>query len=88
MRIHAGLPKMFWDEAVNTAAYLINHGLSIPLDGKIPEEVWSGKEVNLLHLRVFCCISHIDSAERSKLDAKSNKCVFVGYGGDDFGYRF
>ena len=31
---------------------------------------------------------HIDSAERSKLDAKSNKCVFVGYGGDEFSYRF
>ena len=90
MRIHAGLPKMFWAEAVNTAAYLINHGPSIPLDGKIPKEVWSGKEVNLSHLRVFGCISyvHIDSAERSKLDAKSNKCVFVGYGGDEFGYRF
>ena len=90
MRIHAGLPKMFWDEAVNTAAYLINRGPSIPLDGKIPEEVWSGKEVNLSHLRVFVCISyvHIDFAERSKLDAKSNKCVFVGYGGDEFGYRF
>ena len=90
MRMHAGLPKMFWAEAVNTAAYLINRGPSIPLDGKIPEEVWSGKEVNLSHLRVFGCISyvHIDSAERSKLDAKSNKCVFVGYGGDEFGYRF
>ena len=90
MRIHAGLPKMFWAEAVNTAAYLINRGPSIPLDGKIPKEVWSGKEVNLSHLRVFGCISyvHIDSTERSKLDCKSNKCVFVGYGGDEFGYRF
>ena len=90
MRIHAGLPKMFWAEAVNTAAYLINRGPSIPLDGKISEEVWSGKEVNLSHLRVFGCISyvHIDSTERSKLDAKSNKCVFVGYGGEEFGYRF
>ena len=90
MRIHAGLPKMFWAEAVNTAAYLINRGPSIPLDGKIPKEVWSGKEVNLSHLRVFGCISyvHIDSAERSKLDAKSNKCVFVGYGDDEFGYQF
>ena len=90
MKIHAGLPKMFWAEAVNTVAYLINRGPSIPLDGKVPEEVWSEKAVNLSHLRVFGCISyvHIDSAERSKLDAKLNKCVFVGYGGDEFGYRF
>ncbi|KAL5823214.1 hypothetical protein ACOSQ4_021114 [Xanthoceras sorbifolium] len=90
MRLHAGLPKMLWAEAVNTAAYLINRGPSVPLDGGIPEEVWSGKEVNISHLRVFGCISyvHIDSAKRSKLDAKSKKCVFVGYGGDEFGYRF
>ncbi|KAE8692624.1 Retrovirus-related Pol polyprotein from transposon TNT 1-94 [Hibiscus syriacus] len=90
MRIHAGLPKFLWAEAINTAAYLINRGPSVPLDGRIPEEVWSKKEINLSHLRVFGCISyvHIDSAERSKLDAKSNKCAFVGYGGDEFGYRF
>ncbi|KAE8728571.1 hypothetical protein F3Y22_tig00004205pilonHSYRG00041 [Hibiscus syriacus] len=89
MRIHAGLPKFLWAEAINTAAYLINRGPSVPLDGGIPEEAWSKKEINLSYLRVFGCISyvHINSAERSKLDAKSNKCVFVGYGGDEFGYR-
>ncbi|KAE8675966.1 hypothetical protein F3Y22_tig00111640pilonHSYRG00200 [Hibiscus syriacus] len=90
MRIHAELPKFIWAEAINTAAYLINRGPSVSLDGRIPEEVWSKKEINLSHLRVFGCISyvHIDYAERSKLDAKSNKCAFVGYGGDEFGYRF
>lgn len=90
MRIHAGLPKIFWAEAVNTAAYLINRGPSVPLDGGIPEEVWRRKEVNLSHLKVFGCISyvHIDSADRSKLDSKSNKCVFIGYGDEEFGYRF
>ncbi|KAE8689989.1 cytochrome P450 71A9-like [Hibiscus syriacus] len=90
MRIHAGLPKFLWAEAINTATYIINCGPSVPLDGRIPEEVWSKKEINLSHLRVFGCISyvHIDSAERSKLDAKSNKCVFVGYDDDEFGYRF
>ncbi|KAE8664296.1 hypothetical protein F3Y22_tig00112801pilonHSYRG00056 [Hibiscus syriacus] len=90
MRIHARLSKLLWAEAINTAAYLINREPSVPLDGGITEEAWSKKEINLSHLRVFGCISyvHINSAERSKLDAKSNKCVFVGYGGDEFGYRF
>ncbi|KAE8707982.1 hypothetical protein F3Y22_tig00110365pilonHSYRG00123 [Hibiscus syriacus] len=39
MRIHVGLPKFLWPEAINTAAYLINRGPSIPLDGGIPEEI-------------------------------------------------
>ncbi|KAK2996986.1 hypothetical protein RJ639_025946 [Escallonia herrerae] len=27
------------------------------------------------------------SEERKKLDSKSQKCVFIGYGGDEYGYR-
>uniref|UniRef100_A0A2N9H7K1 Retrovirus-related Pol polyprotein from transposon TNT 1-94 n=1 Tax=Fagus sylvatica TaxID=28930 RepID=A0A2N9H7K1_FAGSY len=90
MRLHAGLPETFWADAVNTAAYLINRGPSVPLEFRIPEEVWSGKEVNLSYLKVFGCVSyvHIDSDARSKLDAKSRKCFFIGYGDETFGYRF
>lgn len=43
MRLHAGLPKMSWAEAISTTTYLINRGPLTPLDFKIPEEVWSGK---------------------------------------------
>ena len=39
MRLHAGLPQMFWVEAVNTTTQLINNGPSIPLNLKLPEEV-------------------------------------------------
>ena len=90
MRLHAGLPKQFWAEAVNAAAYLINRGPSVPLDGGLPEEAWTGKEVNLSHLKVFGCISyvHVDAEKRDKLDSKSRKCTFIGYGSDEFGYRF
>ena len=79
MRIHASLPKMFWAKAVNTVTYLINHLSSMPLKEKLLEEVWSGKEVNFSHLRVFGYISyvHIDLFERSKFNAKSKKCSFV-----------
>ena len=90
MRIQSGLPKVFWADAINTAAYLINRGPSVPLGYQLPEEVWSGKEVNLSHLRVFGCVSYvlIDSDSRDKLDPKARKCYFIGYGSDMYGYRF
>jgi hypothetical protein len=55
---------------------------------KIPE--WRGKEVNLQHLRVFGCVSYVrvKDSDRDKLDPKARKCVFIGYGSDDMGYRF
>lgn len=89
MRIHAGLPKQFWADAISTAAYLINHGPSVPLNFGIPDEVWSGKEVNLSHLKIFGCVAyvHLSDKVRDKLDAKSLKCTFIGYDGDEFGYR-
>ncbi|KAK2983980.1 hypothetical protein RJ640_027305 [Escallonia rubra] len=59
------------------------------LNGGIPKEEWSGKPVNYSFLRVFGCIAyaHIDKEEKKKLDSKSQKCVFIGYGGDEYGYR-
>ena len=90
MRLHCGLPKTFWADAISTAAFLINRGPSVPLGFKIPEEVWSGKKANLSYLKIFGCLAyvHIDDAARSKLDSKSKKCYFIGYGNEEFGYRF
>ncbi|GKF42878.1 retrovirus-related pol polyprotein from transposon TNT 1-94, partial [Tanacetum coccineum] len=90
MRLHAGLLKMFWEDSVTTAAYLINRGPSVPLRFRIPEEEWQGKEVSLAHLRVFGCDSYVNVKDvaRDKLDAKSVKCTFIGYGSDEMGYRF
>ena len=90
MRLHSGLPQTFWADAVHTAVYLINRGPSVPLEFRLPEEVWKGKEVQLSHLKVFGCVSyvHIDSDARNMLDAKSKKCFFIGYGDEEFGFLF
>ena len=90
MRLHAGLPKTFWVDAVSTAAYLINRGPSILMEFRLPKEVWSDKEVKFSHLKFFRCISyvHIDFDVRSKLDAKSKICFFISYGDEKFSYRF
>lgn len=78
MKIHAGLPKQFWLDAVNPTVYLINIGLSVSLKGGLPEEAWTGKEVNLSYLRVFGCIAYVyvEAKDRNNLDPKSQKCVY------------
>ena len=90
MRLHARLPKTFWANVVSTATYLINQGPSVPKEFRLPEEVWSGKEVKFSHLKVFGCVFyvHIDFDACSKLDAKSKISFFIGYGDEKFGYQF
>ena len=90
MRSHVGLQKTFWANVVSTAAYLINQGPSVPMEFRIPEEVWSGKKVNFSHLKLFDCVSyvHIDSNACNKLDTKSKISFFIGYGDEKFGNQF
>ena len=90
MRIQSRLPKVFWADAISTVAYLINRGPLVPLGYQLPEEVWSGNEINLSHLKVFCCVSYIllNSNSRDKLDPKAKRCYFIGYGSDMYGYMF
>jgi len=88
MILHAGLLLQFWADAVDTAIYPINRGPSSSLDGGITE-AWIGKKVNYLFLKTCGCEAfvHINKENRTKLEAKSNKCTFIGYGVNDFGYR-
>lgn len=87
MRLNVGLPKTFWADAVNTAAYLINRGISVPLGFEIPEEEWKGETVKYEHLKVFGCSAYDLMKDGDKLDAKAKKYTFIGYGSDSMGYR-
>ncbi|KAE8680841.1 pentatricopeptide repeat-containing protein [Hibiscus syriacus] len=90
LRLNAGLPKHFWAEAVNMACYLINRSPRASLAGKVAEEVWTGHDVSFDNLRIFGCPAyvHVPADERSKLDAKSKECIFLGYNKGVKGFKF
>eukprot|EP00253_Pinus_taeda_P036449 PITA_36449 len=84
----ARLGREFWAEAVETTCYLVNRSPSSALEDKTPQEVWTGKKLYVSHLRVFGCDAyvHVPKEERTKLDSKSEKCIFIGYNDGLKGY--
>ena len=89
LRLNAGLPKIFWADALSMTCFLINRSPRTTLDGKVTEEVWTSNEVDYSGLRVFGCPAymHISGDERSKLDPKSKQCIFLGFEKGVKGYK-
>lgn len=88
--LNSELPLKFWGEAMNTAAYVRNRLPSRSIDDQIPEEVWSGRKVNLSNLRIFGCLAyaHVPKEKRdSKWDERAVACIFVGYSETQKAYR-
>ena len=74
---------------MNMACYVLNQSPRAMLDGKVAEEVWTGKEVDYSFMRIFGCPTyiHIPIEERSKLDSKSKKGIFLGFKKGVKGYK-
>jgi transposase InsO family protein len=83
---NAGLGKEFWAEAINTVCHLVNRTPSTAIDSKTPYEVWSGKPTDYTGLRVFGCPAYYHVSE-GKLEPRSKKGLFMGYGAGVKGYR-
>ena len=83
------LPKEFWEKVVARAVYLSNRSLTRSVWEKTPQEVWSGRKPSISHMRVFGTISHvhIPNERRTKLDDKSERFIFIGYGSSSKGYK-
>ena len=83
------LPHRFWAEALSTMVYLRNLSPTKALDGVTPHEAWSNSKPSVSHLRIFGCIvyAHVPKPDRRKLDTKTRKCILLGYGSDQKGYR-
>lgn len=88
MLIDAGMPHIFWAEAVVAANYTQNRlpGRSILTT---PFESWFGCKPKLDHMRVFGseCYVWISPQKRHKLENKSVHALFVGYDNKSKAYR-
>lgn len=82
----SGIDWKFWNEAVLAANYLKNRcptrAFGKQFIDKTPAEIWFGSKPDLSTIRIFgsICYNHIPDENRKKLDAKSNKCIMLGYG--------
>ena len=86
----AGLPPIFWGEALSVATYLRNRSPTRALVTSTPYQAWTGKLPELGHLRVFGCKAYvrIPNPNVSKLDSKAWECIFIGYSSESKAYRF
>ena len=84
----AKLPKCYWAEAVNMAAYLINRSLSAA-HNKIPYEIFCDEKVDVTDLKLFGTevMVFVPKQKRHKLDKNSQKMIFVGYDENTKGVR-
>ncbi|KAM2621688.1 hypothetical protein TB2_026408 [Malus domestica] len=89
LMLQANLPKKFWSQAIQTAAYIINRLPSRILKFKSPCQILKGRDIDISHLRVFGCVCyvHIQTIHRDKLDPRAIKCAFVGYSTSQKGYK-
>lgn len=71
---------------VKTVAYLVNRTPTSALNFDVSETVWFKNPVDYSHLKIFGCATFAHQ-NIGKLELRSLKCVFLGYGENFKGYR-
>ncbi|EUC57664.1 Copia-like polyprotein/retrotransposon, partial [Rhizoctonia solani AG-3 Rhs1AP] len=81
MRIDADMSDKYWGYAVKHAAHLWNITPKRFLNGRTPDEVFTGKKPDVARLRTFGCKAwaRIPDDRRTKLQARSVECRYLGY---------
>ena len=82
------VPLYYWAEAT-TVIYLMNRCTTSGIHHLTPEEVYFGIKSNLTHLNVFGCVCfvHIPQEVRTKMEPRSEKCIFIGYSMEQKRYK-
>ena len=81
------VPKVYWDDAVLTVAYLINRMPLWTLDFRCPIKLIQGSRTDNIPPKVFGCVCFVHKYVGGKLDPRALKCVFVGYSTTQKGYK-
>jgi hypothetical protein len=76
-----GITQEFWVKAVKTTIYMVNMSHSLVVVNMTPNEVWFGKNPPVEHIKLFGCdpFVHVPKENRSKMDKKEVKCIFIGH---------
>ena len=53
-----------------------------------PYEIWTNKNPYLSYMKVWGCLTYVHQTILDKLEAGSDKCLFVGYPKETRGYQF
>ncbi|CAN1328581.1 Retrovirus-related Pol polyprotein from transposon TNT 1-94, partial [Linum perenne] len=87
--LESRVPSQFWVETIQTVLYLVNRQPTPVLDNNSPFGVLYGNQPDYSRLRVFGCTCFVllPKKDRTKLEAKTVRCVFLGYSDHHKGYR-
>lgn len=83
------MPLRFWDEAFNTACYLINKMPSRTIDNHTPMHRLLGTHPDYSLLRIFGCAywPNLRPYNSRKLNFRTKQYVFIGYNSSHKGYK-
>ena len=87
------VPASYWPEAISTANYLTNRLPTKSLQFKTPLAALGSfhpiPSSHSLPPRIFGCVVyvHLPKRDRTKLEPRAARCVFLGYGVGQKGYR-
>ena len=83
----ADLHKSFWGYVLEMVVYILNRVPSKSIE-VTPYEIWTNKRPYFSHMKIWSSPAYVKWTISDKLEAKSDKCLFVGYPKKTMGYQF
>ena len=81
------LPLNLWGYALEATTYLLNK-VPTKVVSTTPYGIWKGKKPILKPIKVWGCSAYVKRLQTDKLEARSDKCKFIGYPKETMGYYF